>query len=76
MNCDEEIYEKLLKNFELLCTIVKQNTDGSQFKVDLSKIENIINRKIPETLKQYAPEDFYELYTDFKAEYEKFRDFS
>ena len=44
-------------------------------KVDLSKIEKIINKKIPDTLKKNAPEDFYELYTDFKSEYEKFRDF-
>lgn len=75
MTYDEEVYEKLVKNFELLCKIIKQNTSGNQMKVDLSKIENIINKKIPDTLKKNAPEDFYELYTDFKSEYEKFRDF-
>ena len=75
MGYDEEVYEKLLKNFELLCTIIQQNTSGNQMKADLTKIEEIINKKIPETLKKNAPEDFYELYTDFKSEYEKFRDF-
>lgn len=75
MTYDEEVYEKLLKNFELLCEIIKQNTSGNQMKADLSKIEEIINNKIPDTLKKNAPEDFYELYTDFKSEYEKFRDF-
>lgn len=75
MAYDEEVYEKLLKNFELLCAIIKQNTSGNQMKADLSKIEEIINKKIPDTLKKNAPEDFYELYTDFKSEYEKFRDF-
>ena len=75
MAYDEEVYEKLLKNFELLCTIIQQNTSGNQMKADLTKIEEIINKKIPETLKKNAPEDFYELYTDFKSEYEKFRDF-
>ena len=75
MAYDEEIYEKLVGNFELLCNIIKQNTDAGQLKVDLSKIEEIINKKIPDTLKKNAPEDFYELYTDFKSEYEKFRDF-
>lgn len=75
MNYDEEVYEKLVGNFELLCNIIRQNTDGNQLKVDLSKIEEIINKKIPDTLKKNAPEDFYELYTDFKSEYEKFRDF-
>ena len=75
MAYDEEVYEKLLKNFELLCAIIQQNTSGNQMKADLTKIEEIINKKIPETLKKNAPEDFYELYTDFKSEYEKFRDF-
>ena len=75
MAYDEEVYEKLVGNFELLCNIIRQNTDAGKLKVDLSKIEEIINKKIPDTLKKNAPEDFYELYTDFKSEYEKFRDF-
>ena len=75
MAYDEEVYEKLLKNFELLCSIIQQNTSGNEMKADLSKIEELINKKIPDTLKKNAPEDFYELYTDFKSEYEKFRDF-
>lgn len=75
MTYDDEVYEKLLGNFELLCSIIRQNTGDGQFKVDLSKIEDIINKKIPDTLGKNAPEDFYELYTDFKSEYEKFRDF-
>lgn len=75
MTYDEEVYDKLFYNFGLLCEIIKQNSSGNEMKVDLSKIENIINNKIPETLKKNAPEDFYELYIDFKSEYEKFRDF-
>lgn len=75
MSYDEEVYEKLLGNFELLCSIIRQNTEKGQLKADLSKLEEIINKKIPDTLKKNAPEDFYELYTDFKSEYEKFRDF-
>lgn len=75
MNYDEETFEKLTANFELLCNIIQQNNGADQLKVDLSKIEDIINKKIPDTLKKNAPEDFYELYTDFKSEYEKFRDF-
>lgn len=75
MAYDEETYEKLIKNFELLCNIIKQNTADNKLNVDLSKIEEIINKKIPDTLKKNAPEDFYELYMDFKSEYEKFRDF-
>ncbi len=75
MAYNEEVYDKLTANYELLCNIVRQNTDGAQLKVDLTKIETIINKKIPDTLKKNAPEDFYELYMDFKSEYEKFRDF-
>lgn len=75
MAYDEEVYEKLLGNFNLLCNISKQNTIENQYPVDLSKIDEIINKKIPETLKKNAPEDFYELYTEFKSHFEKFRDF-
>lgn len=75
MAYDEDIYEKLLNNFNLLCNISKQNTTENQFAVDLSKIDEIINKKIPDTLKKNAPEDFYELYTEFKSHFEKFRDF-
>lgn len=75
MAYDEEVYERLLGNFGLLCNIISQNTSGNQLKVDLSRIEEIIHKKIPDTLKKNAPEDFYELYTDFKSECEKFRDF-
>ena len=44
MSYDEEVYEKLLKNFELLCGIIKQNTSGNTMKADLSRIEEIINK--------------------------------
>lgn len=75
MAYNEDVYEKLVANFELLCNIVRQNTGDNQLKVDLTKIEDMIKKRIPDTLKKNAPEDFYELYTDFKSEYEKFRDF-
>lgn len=75
MDIDEKAYSKLLANYELLCNIIHQPVAGFELKVDLSKIEEIINKKIPETLKKNAPDDFYVLYTDFKAEYERFRDF-
>ena len=72
---DEEVYEKFMHNFELLKMIIRQNGSEDQLKVDLSKIDNLINKKIPDTLKKNAPDDFYELYVDFKSEYEKLRDF-
>lgn len=75
MAYDEETYEKLAGNFQLLCNIIRQKSEGEQLKVDLSRIEEMIQKKIPDTLKENAPEDFYELYINFKSEYEKFRDF-
>ena len=75
MQCETETYEKLLANFELLCSIMRQPGKNQELVVDLTKIEEIIRKKIPDTLGKHAPEDFYTLYTDFKSEYEKFRDF-
>lgn len=43
MNYDEEVYEKQLQNFELLRNIIRQNSSEDQLKVDLSKIDKIIN---------------------------------
>jgi len=68
------VNKELMKNFKLLANIIRQ-TQNPEMKVDLKKIEKLINEKIPETLKKNAPADYYELYTDFKSEYEKFRDF-
>lgn len=75
MDYDEEMYDKLHADFTLLSNIIRQDSGTNQLKVDLSKIEEIINQKIPDTLGENAPEDFYDLYTDFKSEYDKFRDF-
>lgn len=71
---DEKIYKKLLGNFELLCEIIHQ-PGKLELTVDLSKVEEIINKSLPDTLGKNAPDDFYNLYVDFKSEYEKFRDF-
>ena len=46
MGYDEEVYEKLLANYELLCNIIRQSASGSQLKIDLSRIEEIIDKKI------------------------------
>ncbi len=70
----DAINEKLIKNFKLLCNVIKQDKNP-EMKVDLKKIEKIINDKIPETLKKNVPADYYELYKDFKSEYEKFKNF-
>lgn len=61
--------------FNLLCEIIRQPGSFRELQVDLTGIEDIINKKIPETLGKNAPEDFYSLHTDFKSEYDKFRNF-
>ena len=49
MDYNEEIYKKLLENFNLLQNIICQPASDTQSRVDLSKIEEIINKKIPDT---------------------------
>jgi GTP-binding protein EngB required for normal cell division len=69
-----EIMDKLSANFELLRNIVRTSS-SIQIKADLSKVDYLINRKIEDVVKDNAPPDFHILYADFKAEYEKFKDF-
>ena len=72
---DEEQYERLRDDFSLLCEIIREPAKDQKLKADLSRIEKLIQEGIPEALKKNAPEDFYVLFTDFKAEYDRFRDF-
>lgn len=67
--------KKLMNNFDLLCQIVHQPSENNDLKVDLTNIRDIIDNKIPDTLKKNAPEDFYGLYIDFKSEFEKFKEY-
>ncbi|MCD7855005.1 MAG: dynamin family protein [Clostridiales bacterium] len=71
---DNDLNNQLKDNFMLLSNVIRQDKT-SGLKVDLSRIEKIINDKIPETVKSNSPHNFYELFTDFKSEYEKFKDF-
>lgn len=75
MELDSLTSKKLYSNYSLICNIIQDSKKRLNFKVDLKKLEKIINVKIPETLKNNAPDDFYDLYVDFKAEYERFKDF-
>ena len=71
----KSVDEKFQDNFSLLCEIIREPAKNQKLKADLSRIEAIIQNEIPDALKKNAPEDFYILYTDFKAEYDRFRDF-
>lgn len=75
MTYDDEVNGQLLANFNLLCNIIRQKEPDQKMRVDLSRLNDLINKKIPDTLKKNAPDDFFELYTDFKSEYDKFKDF-
>lgn len=67
-------YLKIKDEFELFKNIVKPNSDTS-LKIDLNKIEKIINELVPKALEMNAPPNFPGLYFDFKYEYGKFREF-
>jgi GTP-binding protein EngB required for normal cell division len=67
------VNKELLDDFTLLCNAIRPTKPD--MKVDLSGVEKLIHAEIPEALKKNAPPEYYELYVDFKSEYEKFRDF-
>ncbi|MDR2296368.1 MAG: dynamin family protein [Clostridiales Family XIII bacterium] len=71
---EAERYEALLRDFNLLGRIVKASK-APALAADLSRVDAIVNERIPEDLKKNAPPDYYEIYLDFKAEYELFHDF-
>lgn len=62
------------KQFELLKNTVRSNS-SVKINADISNIDEIINKKIEDTIKDSAPSNFHMMYSDFKAEYEKFKDF-
>ena len=66
--------EDILTNFNLLYQITK-NSKNIDFKVDLTKIEQLLNEQLPKALKKYNYGHFFQVYNTFKAEYEKFKDF-
>ena len=72
---EEKTVRALRDNFDLLCEIIREPVKDQKRLANLGKIEKIIQKQIPDALKNNAPEDFYVLYTDFKAEYDRFRDF-
>jgi GTPase len=74
MTSDTQTFNKLRSNFELLRNIIRHSKQ-TELKVDLSKIETIIHHEIPQMLQHHAPADFHVLFTNFKAEYERFKDF-
>lgn len=67
-------FDTFAKNFSLLKKIISPS-DDAQTKVDLSYLENLILKTLPEALEKNAPSNFPELYFDFKYEYERFKEF-
>lgn len=74
MTCSEKEIQILKDEFAVLQQLVrpKKTTDMT---VNLKHIDEIINKKVPETLQDNAPANFHVLYTDFKLVYDKFKDF-
>jgi GTP-binding protein EngB required for normal cell division len=72
----EERYEQVKWNYEQLRNIVRPESMTSfDWKNSLAGLEKIIQRELPELLKKAAPPNIYELTSDFRGEYEKFKDF-
>lgn len=65
---------EVINHFELLRNIIRP-VSSIKMKSDLKKVDELINKKIEIAVKDNAPPDFHVLYADFKAEYEKFKDF-
>lgn len=70
---DNKEYLKIRDEFKIYTNIIK--SDSTSLSVDLSKIEKIINDKLPNSLGKNAPYNFPELLFDLKYEYSKFREF-
>lgn len=66
--------DNVLQQFELLKSITRANNDVGS-RINLTKLEKMINEQLPEQLSQLAPPNFPQLYFDFKAEYSKLNDF-
>lgn len=74
MDYETERDAELQGNFRLLCSLIQQGR-SAELAVDLKPLEKLIQEEIPAAMGKNAPPDYYELYVDFKAEYEKFRDY-
>ena len=66
--------QQLASQFQLLKNITRANIDTT-LSVDLTKLEKMIHEQLPSEIEQLAPPNFPELYFDFKAEFDKIRDF-
>lgn len=73
MNIDKQNLE-LRQNFDILCSVIRQEKDPA-LEQKLSRLDQMIHKDIPAGVRQNAPPDYYMLYSDFEAEYNKFRDF-
>lgn len=66
--------EEIRQHFELLKTITRAN-GGQATNMHVSKIEKFIYEQLPADVARLAPPNFPELYFDFKAEFDKLKDF-
>lgn len=66
--------DKMIKDYMLLKKIVNPG-DSFAGKVDLTPIEKLIFKELPDALEDNAPVNFPQLYFDFTHEYERFKDF-
>lgn len=65
---------ELKEQFNLLKNIIRFS-ETADMKIDLSEIEKMIFKVLPDSLEKNAPPNFPDLYFDFKQEYERFKEF-
>lgn len=66
--------DKIIRDFSLLKRIVSpENTASSD--VDISALEKLISKELPDALEDNAPSNFPQLYFDFRQEFERFKEF-
>ncbi|MGL4876410.1 MAG: dynamin family protein [Clostridium sp.] len=70
----ESEYKKLEEQFNLFKNITKSN-NATVLKVNLNKLEKMINDTLPNNLSENAPPNFPQVYFDFKYEYSRFKEF-
>ena len=71
---EKEGVKNMPSQTNLLKRIIMTN-ETANLNVDLSEIEKIITKELPNKLEKNAPPNFPELYFEFKQEYERFKEF-
>lgn len=74
MPCDDDRYKRMYEDIISLYDLIRQNTNDGQFKEDLSRLDLIVDQKIPSAVYNMTAKIKKQDYIDFKSRYEMFKD--